>query len=94
MRVSLAELSLDVPSSAAKTALTTPEHILTLSSDSLYPPAPDFRAPRVKEQNIEKSFIEKLNGLKYTIRSDITGRAVLERNENAAGQTMGLHRSG
>ena len=32
------------------------------------------------EQQIEQSFIDKLTGLKYEYRSDITDRAVLEKN--------------
>ena len=32
------------------------------------------------EQQIEQSFIDKLAGLKYEYRSDITGRAALEQN--------------
>jgi len=34
----------------------------------------------VREEHIESDFIEKLRGLKYAIRPDITGRASLERN--------------
>lgn len=32
------------------------------------------------EQQIEQSFIDKLTGLKYEFRSDITDRAALEQN--------------
>jgi len=45
------------------------------SSKSPYDRPPEFRSSVIKEEHIEKAFIEKLRRLKYFIRSDITDRA-------------------
>jgi len=45
------------------------------SSKSPYDRPPEFRSSVIKEEHIEKAFIEKLRSLKYSIRSDITDRA-------------------
>src|SRR5690606_38911645 len=51
-----------------------------MSSDITYPKAPGSQALRVREQDIEGEFIQKLADLKYTYRPDIRDRAALERN--------------
>jgi type I restriction enzyme R subunit len=45
-----------------------------------YSSVPEPKAATVKEQDIETAFIDKLLGLKYTNRADITDRASLEQN--------------
>ena len=45
-----------------------------------YTPAPDMPSPVVREEQIEYSFIGKLQNLKYVYRADIRDRAALEGN--------------
>jgi type I restriction enzyme R subunit len=49
-------------------------------SDISYKPTENTKPPVVREAEIETAFIEKLEGLKYTIRPDIRDRAALEAN--------------
>jgi type I restriction enzyme R subunit len=51
-----------------------------MSSDDPYEGKPDFYPTQVREQDIETEFLRKLEGLKYTLRTDIRDRAGLERN--------------
>jgi len=51
-----------------------------MSTDVIYPQAPESRAFLVREEDIEAAFIAKLCELKYTHRTDITDRASLEKN--------------
>jgi type I restriction enzyme R subunit len=50
-----------------------------MSGEITYHQEPDPR-PRVREQDIEAAFVEKLRDLKYTDRPDIRDRAALEKN--------------
>ena len=49
-------------------------------ANSTYDLPPDAPSSVVREDGIETGFIEKLVGLKYDYRPDITDRASLERN--------------
>ena len=51
-----------------------------MASDHPYKKTSDSQAIQVKENDIELEFLLKLEGLKYTLRSDIKDRASLERN--------------
>ena len=51
-----------------------------MASDLPYKKTSDSQAIQVKENDIESEFLLKLEGLKYTLRSDIKDRASLERN--------------
>jgi hypothetical protein len=56
-----------------------PDLTMPSPTDSKYPEHVP-QALALKEQAIEDAFIEKLRGLKYTVRTDIRDRAALERN--------------
>jgi type I restriction enzyme R subunit len=51
-----------------------------MSSEIPYESKPDSYPIQVREQDIEAEFLRKLEGLKYTLRTDIRDRAGLERN--------------
>ena len=51
-----------------------------MASDQPYKKTFDSQSSHVKEHNIESEFLQKLDTLKYTLRSDIKDRASLERN--------------
>ncbi len=51
-----------------------------MSSENTYRQDSNPRPSAVREQDIEVAFIEKLRGLKYTVRTDICDRATLEQN--------------
>jgi type I restriction enzyme R subunit len=51
-----------------------------MPSDVPYKKTTDSQPGQVKEHDIESEFLQKLEGLKYTLRPDIKDRASLERN--------------
>ena len=59
-----------------------------MSSETLYPQAPESRALSVKEQDIESALVEKLRGLKYSERPDIRDRGSLEANFRQKFETL------
>jgi type I restriction enzyme, R subunit len=59
-----------------------------MTSDIVYPPAPERPPVGVKEQDIETALVEKLRDLKYTVRPDIRDRASLEANFRQKFETL------
>ncbi len=53
---------------------------MTAPSNITYPETASSKPLVLRERDIEDAFIEKLRGLKYTLRDDIRDRAALESN--------------
>lgn len=51
-----------------------------MPSDLPYKKTADSQPGQVKEHDIESEFLQKLDGLKYTLRPDIRDRASMEQN--------------
>ncbi|MEQ9479914.1 MAG: type I restriction endonuclease subunit R [Algiphilus sp.] len=58
------------------------------SSDFTYDRSTPVHPPEVRESDLEAAFLEKLRGLKYTVRSDIRDRTSLEANFREKFETL------